>query len=81
MEPRGVARRVPVLNGYPPTLRIKFPGTREYLRPFWAGIRVPVQQPNTHQAPGARILGEHEAPLVSVSGIGKPRITRGCADN
>ena len=42
MAIRGVTRRVPGLNGYPLTSGEKYTGTREYLRLFWAGTRVPV---------------------------------------
>lgn len=34
---RGATRRLPVLNGYPPTLAEQYPGTHEYLRLFCTG--------------------------------------------
>ena len=49
---RGDIRRVPVLNGYPLTSGKKHPGTREYLRLFWAGRRVPVRHPGTRLTSG-----------------------------
>ena len=49
---RGVTQPVPVLNGCPLISGGKYPGTREYLPLYWAGIRVPVQHPGTRTAPG-----------------------------
>ena len=44
---RRVTRRVPGVPGYPLISGGKYPGTREYLRLFWAGTRVPEQRPGT----------------------------------
>ena len=70
---RGATRRVLVLNGYPPISGGKYPGTREYLRPFWAGICLTTA---TRIVPGAQILGENQVSPMPVTGMTKPGNTR-----
>lgn len=62
------------LHGYPPTLGGKYPSTRVYLRPYWAGTRlaavylfntgIPAEQPGT-RVRGTHIL-EHDVLVVLV---------------
>lgn len=71
----------PSWNGYPPTLGGKYPGIREYFRPFWAGTpvtRVTAATPYDTRVPDCRGRPNtwRDVLPMPAAGVSTPGITR-----